>query len=97
MPLLLGGLDLLLLIGLCIGLLMHAGDVAYTREGVSDWRAVLTLIAIRGHLAIAQDLSFALTGLRILILMGDVLSHVGGFGFPAGSLAVVSGLRLGRA
>ena len=45
-PLPLGGLDLLLLIGLCIGLLVCAEDVAYTREGVLDWRAVLTLIAL---------------------------------------------------
>ena len=76
---------------------MHAKDVAYTREGVSDWRAILTLITIGGHLAIAQDLRFTLMGLRILIFMGGILLCVGGFGFTAGFLAIVSGLRLGRA
>ena len=85
------------LIGLCISLLVHPKDVAYTREGVSDWRVVLTLVAIGGHRAIAQDLSFSLTGLRILIFAGGILLHVGGFIFAAGLLAVVSGLRLGGA
>ena len=76
---------------------MHAEDVAYTREGVSDWRAALTLIAIGGHLVIAQDLSITLMNLYILIFMGGILLLMGGFGFAAGFLAVVSGLRLGRA
>ena len=93
----LGGLDLLLIIGLCISLLMPAKDVAYTRECVSDWRAALTLITIRGHLAITQDLSVTLANLHILIFTGGILLLVGGFGFAAGFLAVVSGLRLGRA
>ena len=92
-----GGLDLLLLIRLCISFLMCAKDVACTREGVSDWRAILTLIAIKGHLAIAQDLSFTLMGLCILIFMGSILLCVGGFRFAAGFLAAISGLRLGRA
>ena len=76
---------------------MRAKDVAYTREGVSDWRASMILVAIRGHLAVAQDLSIALANLHILIFVGGVLLHVGGFGFTAGFLAIVSGLRLGRA
>ena len=76
---------------------MCAEDVAYTREGVSDWRAVLTLITIGGHLAIAQDLSVALANLRILIFMGGILLLMGGFRLIAGFLAVVSGMRLGRA
>ena len=76
---------------------MHAKDMAYTRDGVSDWRAILTLLATRGHLAITQDLSFALMGLRILIFMEGILLCKGGFRFAAGFLAVISGLRLGRA
>ena len=75
---------------------MRAEDVAYTREGVLDWRAALTLVAIRGCLAVAQDLSVALANFHILIFSGGVLL-VGGFGFTAGFLAIVSGPRLGRA
>ena len=76
---------------------MCAKDVAYTREDVSDWRAALTLITIGGCLAIAQDLSIALANLWILIFLGGILLLVGGFGFAAGVLAIVSGLRLSRA
>ena len=96
-PLLPGGLDLPLLIGFCVSLLVHAEDVAYTREDVSDWRVALTLVNIGGHLAIAKDLSIALANLCILIFMAGVLLLMGGFRFAASFLAIVSGLRLGRA
>ena len=76
---------------------MHAEDVAYTSEGVWDWRVALTLIAIRGHLAIAQNLSITLADLHILIFTGDVLLLMGGVGFTAGFLAIISDLGLGRA
>ena len=76
---------------------MRAEDVAYTREVVSDWRAALTLITIRGHLAITQDLSIALMNLCILIFSGSILLLMGVFRFTAGFLAIISGLRLGRA
>ena len=76
---------------------MGAEDVAYTREHVSDWRVVLTLITIRGCLAITHDLSITLANLHILIFMRGILLCAGGFGFTAGFLAIVSGLRLCRA
>ena len=69
---------------------MHAKDVAYTREGVLGWRVVLTLVTIRGCLAITQDLSFTLVGLRILIFTGGILPYMGEFRFAAGFLAVIS-------
>ena len=60
---------------------MHAKDVAYTSEGVLDLSAALTLIAIRGHLAITQNLSIALANLRLLIFTGGIFLLMGGFGF----------------
>ena len=76
---------------------MHAEDVAYTNEGVLDLSASLTLVTIGGHLAIAQGLSITLADLSILIFTGGVLLLVGGFGFAACFLAIVSDLGLGRA
>ena len=91
------GLDLLLGVRLCVSLLMHAEDVANTSKGVLDSRASLTLITTGGCLAVAQNLSIALAGLHILLFAGDILLLVGGFGFTAGFLAIVSDLGLGRA
>ena len=96
-PLLLGRWDFLLLIRLCVSLLVHAKDVAYTRECVSDWRAVPTLITIGGHLAVTQDLSIILMNFCILFFTGGILLLMGGFRFTAGFSAIISGLRLGRA
>ena len=95
--LLLVGLDLLLSVGLCASLFMHAEDVAYTSEGVLDWSAALTLIAIGGCLVITQNLDVSLANLCILIFMGGILLLMGGFRFAAGFLAIVSDLGQGRA
>ena len=90
-------IDLLLGVGLCISLLMHAEDVVYTSEGVLDLSASLTLIAIGGHLAITQGLSITLADLSILIFTGGILLLMGGFGFTACFLAIINDLGLGRA
>ena len=60
-------------------------------------RASLPIFAIGCHLTVAQDLNFTLAGLCILIFTGGVLLLVGGFGFAACFLAVVSDLALSRA
>ena len=78
------------MIGLYVSLLMCAKDMAYTGEGVLDWRAAQTLITIGGCLAITQDFSIAPTNLCVLIFMGSVLLHMGGLGF-----LVSRGLELG--
>ena len=96
-PLMPGGLDLLLSVGLCISLFMCAEDVAYTSEGVLDWSMALTVITIGSHLAITQNLSVTLTDLCILIFTGGILLLMGGFRFTGGFLAIVSDLGLGRA
>ena len=78
MPLPPDRVDLLFIIRLCVSLLMHARDVTDTKQGVSDWGAALTLVDIRGHLAIAQDLSITLVNRRILIFMGVCSSTLEG-------------------
>ena len=95
--LLLGRLDLLLIVRLSVSLLVCAKDVAYTSEGILDQSTALTLIAIGGFLAIAQNLSVTLADLCILIFTGGILLLMGGFRFAAGFLAIVNDLRVGRA
>ena len=73
---------------------MGTKDVANTGEGVSDWRVAQTLIAIGGHLAIAQDFSITPMNLCILIIVGSILLCMGGLRSDAGFLVVFSGPRL---
>ena len=92
------GGDLLLGVRLCISPLMCAKDVANASEGVLDSSASLPSFTIRHHWAIAQDLSLTLAGLCILIFTGGILLLLmGGFGFTACFLAIISDLGLGRA
>ena len=81
---------------LCIGLLVHAKDVANASEGVLGLSMSLPLFTIGHCLAVAQKLSFTFAGLRILILTGGVLL-MGEFRFTACFLAIIGGLGLGRA
>ena len=83
------------MIRLYVSLLMRAEDMAYTGEGVSDWRAVLTLTAIGAHQAITQDFSIVFANLHVLIFAGGILLRVGGLGFAAGFPVIISGLRWG--
>ena len=76
---------------------MCAKDMANASEGVLDLRASLPLFAIGCYLAITQNLSFTLAGLHILIFTGGILLLMGGFGFAACFLAIISDLGLGRA
>ena len=82
---------------LSVSLLMCAKDVANASEGVLDLRASMPLLTIRCHLAVTLNLNFTLASVHILIFTGGILLLVGGFGFTACFLAVISDLGLGRA
>ena len=85
----------LLVIGLPIGFLVGTIDMTNIGLGVPQWRATRTLIAIGGHLAIAQDFTVTLTNLCVLIIAGGVLFHVGGLRPADGFLVIFSGLGVG--